>query len=158
MKTFTQTLTPYLLPVLAVSVLYGCAAGQSGSDYGRNQVRGEQAIRLATVVSSRAVNIDGTRSGVGAVAGTVIGAVAGAGRSGNSATSNILGALGGVLGGVVGQGVEQAATKTKGIEVVVKNQNGELTAITQEDDGTVFLPGASVRIMKQNGVVRIAPN
>lgn len=148
----------YLLPLATVMVLTGCISGQSGSDYGRSQVRGEQAIRLATVVDTRFVQIDGARTGIGAAAGTVVGAVAGAARSNNDNTSNLLGAIGGVLGGVIGQGIEQTATKTKGIEVVVKNENGQLTAITQQDDGTIFKPGDTVRIMKQDGVTRIAPH
>lgn len=145
-----------LLAVSAAVLLGGCLSGQTGSDYGRSQVRGEQAIKIATVVSSRPVNIDGTRSGVGAMAGAFMGAIYGAGRSGNDTKSQILGTLGGVLGGAIGQSVEQATTKTTGIEVVVQYADGKMTAITQEDDGTPFIKGDIVRVMKQDGITRLA--
>lgn len=53
---------------LSVAVLSGCASGLSGSDYSRGQARQEQSVRTGVVESVREVKIEGTRSGIGAIA------------------------------------------------------------------------------------------
>ena len=71
--------------VLALTVA-GCAApGLGGGSYSREQARREQTVRMGYVESVREVNLEGTRSGIGA--GT--GAVAGASRAARSVTGEV---------------------------------------------------------------------
>lgn len=88
---------------LSAVILSGCATGLGGSTYSRDQARQEQSVRTGVVESVREVQLEGTRSGVGAVAGGVAGGIGGS-YMGNGT----LGALGAVLGAVGGGLVGQA--------------------------------------------------
>lgn len=145
-----------LLPLLtALLALGGCAKpGLGGGDYTRAQTRGEQTVRLGVVEQVRSVRIEGTRSGVGAVAGAGVGGLAGSEVGGGR--GSIAGAIGGaLLGGIAGQAVEQAGTKQEGVEITVKLEGGKLIAITQAADER-FNVGDRVRILSGGGVTRVS--
>ena len=139
---------------LAASVvIVGCASTSSGSVYSSGQARQEQTVRMGVVESVRQVSIEGSRSGVGAVAGGVVGGVAGSNVGGGKG-STIGSVLGAVAGGLAGNAIEQGTTKKQGIEITVKLDNGELRAITQEAD-EAFRPGERVRLLSGSGVTRV---
>lgn len=141
------------LGLLAAVLLAGCAPGQGGSTYSRDEARREQNVRMGMVESVRQVQIEGTRSGVGPAAGAVVGGVAGSGvGSGRGSTAAAV--LGGVVGGLAGQAVEQGVTRRAGVEVTVKLDNGSLVAIVQEADET-FKPGDRVRILSDGRTSRV---
>ncbi|MES2353837.1 MAG: glycine zipper 2TM domain-containing protein [Pseudomonadota bacterium] len=145
-----------ILPIAtALVVATGCATpGLGGGDYSREQVRGEQTVRMGVVEQVRQVKIDGTRSGVGTAGGAVLGGVAGSGVGGGR--GQIAGAVAGaLLGGVVGQAAENSATSKQGVEITVKLDSGKLTAITQEADEQ-FRIGDRVRILSGGGVTRVS--
>ena len=108
-----------------IALLSACATGVGGDDYSRDQTRREQTVRLGVVDSVREVKIEGTRSGVGAVAG-----------------------------GVAGQAAEQGATRQTGLEITVKLDGGRLIAVTQAADET-FKPGDRVRILSDGATSRV---
>ena len=139
--------------LLASALVSGCASTSSGSAYSGGQARQEQTVRMGVVESVRQVNIEGSKSGVGAVAGGVAGGVAGSniGAGKGSTLGSILGA---VVGGVAGNAIEQGVSKKQGLEITVKLDNGELRAITQEADET-FRPGERVRLLSGSGVTRV---
>ena len=116
--------------IAASAVITGCASTSSGSVYSGGQTRQEQTVRMGVVESVRQVSIEGSKSGVGAVAG-------------------------GVVGGVAGNVIEQGVTKKQGLEITVKLDNGELRAITQEAD-EAFRPGERVRLLSGGGVTRVS--
>ena len=132
----------------------GACASQSGSSYERSQTRGEQSVRLGVVESVRNVTIEGTKSGVGAVAGAAVGGIGGSSVGGGKG-STAGAVVGAVLGGLAGNAIEESTTKQAGIEITVKLDNGQLTAITQAAD-EVFRPGERVRILSGSGVTRVA--
>jgi outer membrane lipoprotein SlyB len=138
---------------LACAVLSGCASTSSGSVYSSSQARQEQTVRMGVVESVRQVTIEGSRSGVGAMAGGVVGGVAGSNVGGGKGSS-IGSVLGAVAGGVAGNAIEQGATKKQGLEITVKLDSGELRAITQEAD-EAFRPGERVRLLSGGGVTRV---
>ncbi|MBI5912062.1 MAG: glycine zipper 2TM domain-containing protein [Betaproteobacteria bacterium] len=139
--------------IAASAVITGCASTSSGSAYSSGQARQEQTVRMGVVESLRQVSIEGSRSGVGAVAGGVVGGVAGSNIGGGKG-STIGSILGAVAGGVAGNAIEQGVTKKPGQEITVKLDNGELRAITQEAD-EVFRPGERVRLLSGGGVTRV---
>jgi outer membrane lipoprotein SlyB len=108
---------------------------------------------MGVVESVRQVSIEGSKSGVGAVAGGVVGGVAGSNVGGGKG-STIASILGAVAGGVAGNAIEQGTTKTQGLEITVKLDNGEFRAITQEADES-FRPGERVRLLSGSGVTRV---
>lgn len=139
--------------IIVSAFVSGCASTSSGSVYSSGQARREQTVRMGVVESVRQVSIEGSKSGVGAVAGGVVGAVAGSnvGRGKGSTIGSILGA---VAGGVAGNAVEQGVTKKPGLEITVKLDNGQLRAITQDADES-FRPGERVRLLSSGGVTRV---
>jgi len=143
-----------VLALLIASTLGGCAGGIGGADYGRSQVRGEQSVRLATVMSVRNVNIEGTNSGLGTLAGAAVGGIAGnsAGRGNGNALATVAGA---VVGGLAGSAIENGASKQTGVEVTVQFDNGRLSAITQGAD-EAFKVGDRVMVTSGGGVTRVS--
>lgn len=139
--------------LVASAVVSGCASTSAGSVYSSGQARQEQTVRMGVVESVRQVSIEGSRSGVGAVAGGVAGGVAGSNIGGGKG-STIGSILGAVAGGVAGNAIEQGTTKKQGLEITVKLDNGELRAITQEAD-EAFRPGERVRLLSGGGVTRV---
>ncbi len=136
-------------------VLSGCPASMSGGAYSRDQVREAQDVRLGYVESVRQVQIEGTRSGVGAVGGAALGGLAGSNIGGGR--GQIAGAVGGaVLGGLAGSAIEQGVTRQQGLEITVRLDNGRMIAVTQAADEQ-FFPGDRVRVLTgQDGTARVA--
>jgi len=137
-----------------IALLSACATGVGGDDYSRDQTRREQTVRLGVVDSVREVKIEGTRSGVGAVAGGVVGGVAGS-TVGQGRGSTVGAVLGSVAGGVAGQAAEQGATRQTGLEITVKLDSGRLIAVTQAADES-FKPGDRVRVLSDGATTRVA--
>ena len=134
-------------------LLAGCPAGLGGKDYSRSQARTVQEVQMGIVESVREVNIEGTKTPVGAGAGAVVGGVAGS-TVGGGRGSVVGAAIGAVLGGVGGAAAEEAVTRQKGIEITVKLDSGRMIAITQAADQE-FRVGDRVRVLTGGGVTRV---
>ena len=143
-----------VLALAAAALTAGCASTSSGSVYSGGQARQEQTVRMGVVESVRQVTIEGSKSGVGAVAGGVVGGIAGSNVGGGKGSS-IGSILGAVAGGLAGNAIEQGATKKQGVEITVKLDSGELRAITQDADES-FRPGERVRLLSGGGVTRVS--
>ncbi len=148
-----STKLTFAIALAASAGLSGCASTSSGSVYSAEQARHEQTVRMGVVESVRQVTIEGSKSGVGAIAGGAVGGVAGSNVGGGKG-STIGTILGAVAGGVAGNAIEQGATKKQAVEITVKLDNGELRAITQEADES-FRPGERVRLLSGGGVTRV---
>jgi outer membrane lipoprotein SlyB len=143
-----------LTAVLAGATLSACTTTGLGSgDYERGQVRGEQSVRLATVMSVRNVRIEGTHSGLGALTGAAVGGLAGHTTGGGRGT-DIATVAGAVVGGLAGAAVEQSSTRQEGVELTVQYDNGKLSAITQGAD-EFFKVGDRVVVNSGSGVTRV---
>lgn len=135
-------------------LLAGCPAGLGGSDYSRSQARTVQEVQMGIVESVREVNIEGTKTPIGAGAGAVVGGVAGSTVGGGR--GSVVGAtIGAVLGGVGGAAAEEAVTSTKGVEITVKLDSGRMIAVTQAAD-EAFRVGDRVRILSGGGTTRVS--
>lgn len=148
-------------PILAITVLaaaspllFGCASGTGGKDYSREQTRVVQEVQMGVVEAVREVNIEGTKSPVGAGAGAVVGGVAGS-TVGGGKGSVVGAAVGAVLGGLGGAAAEEAITRNKGVEITVKLDSGRLIAVTQTADES-FQVGDRVRILTGSGTTRVS--
>ncbi len=142
------------ITAFAAILLAGCAGSQSSSAYSRTQTRGEMHVRMGIVESVRTVLIEGTQSGVGAVAGGVVGGVAGS-NVGQGRGSTVGSVLGAVLGGMAGQAIEEKASKKDGLEITIKLDGGQIIAVTQEADEQ-FHAGERVRVLSGSGVTRVS--
>lgn len=146
-------LTSAVLVATIVS-LAGCASGTGGKDYSRAQTRTVQEVQMGIVESVREVNIEGTKTPIGAGAGAVVGGVAGS-TVGGGKGSVVGAAVGAVLGGLGGAAAEEAVTRNKGVEITVKLDSGRLIAITQTADET-FQVGDRVRVLSGSGTTRVS--
>ena len=153
MKQPLKIVSPALL-VAAMIALAGCASGTGGKDYSRAQTRSVQEVQMGIVESVRAVNIEGTKTPIGAGAGAVVGGVAGS-TVGGGKGSVVAAAVGAVLGGLGGAAAEEVVTRQKGVEITVKLDSGKLMAITQAADES-FQVGDRVRILSGGGATRVS--
>lgn len=138
----------------ATAALVGCAGGLGGADYSRDQARAAQEVQMGVVESVREVNIEGTKTPIGAGAGAVVGGVAGSTVGGGR--GSIVGAtVGAVLGGLGGAATEEAVTRQKGVEITVRLDSGRMLAITQAADEQ-FRVGDRVRVLSGGGTTRVS--
>lgn len=138
------------------AALAGCQTRESANVYGKHEAGREHLVRFATVDAVRKVTIQGSQSGLGAVAGGAVGGVAGSGV-GHGRGSSVGAVLGGVAGGVAGNTIENRMTEKEGLEIIVRLDSGELRAIVQEAD-LAFAPGQRVRLVTSGGITRVTPN
>ena len=127
---------------VGIPVLYS-GEDVNGASYVRQETRQIYAVETATVVSVRAVMIEprADHLGLGAAVGNRIG-----GGNGRTAAT-VLTAL---LGGAVGQRVDHDMSSVRGVEVTY-SLGTKTFAIVQQDDGTRFVLGESVRIVTGAG-------
>ncbi len=145
------------LPVAALAaaaLLAGCASGLGSGDYERAEARKVYEVKMGTVESVRPVTLEGTKTGVGAVAGGVVGGIAGS-EIGGGKGSAVGAVVGAVAGGVGGHAAEKALTRKPGLEITVRLDNGRLLAVTQEDTGERFSAGDRVRVLERGGEARV---
>jgi outer membrane lipoprotein SlyB len=111
-------------------------------------------LQDATVLSSRPVTVDGSQSGVGAVAGGVTGAIAGSSVGGRR-EGQIVGVLGAVAGAVIGNAIERASTQEDALEIIVQLRNGERRSIVQAKGNESFNSGDPVVLVTTGGKTRV---
>ncbi|MDD2408933.1 MAG: glycine zipper 2TM domain-containing protein [Tepidiphilus sp.] len=144
-----------VLMVVAALGVAGCASGLGGGTYGRTEARRAMSVQYGVVESVRPVQLEGTKSPLGAGAGAVVGGVAGSGVGGGR--GQIVGAtVGAVAGGLAGAALEEVATRRPGVEVTVRLDNGRVIAVVQEDEGEGFRLGERVRVLSDGGTMRVA--
>lgn len=138
-------------------LLTGCASSLSGDTYSRADARKVQTIRMGTIESLRPVRIEGTKTPIGAGAGAVVGGVAGS-TIGGGRGSAVAAVIGAVAGGLAGAAAEEGITRTQGVEITVREDDGALRAYVQAvEPNQVFRVGQRVRITNVNGKSRVAP-
>jgi outer membrane lipoprotein SlyB len=143
-----------ILLTATVVALAGCASGTGGKDYSREQARTVQEVQMGVVESVREVNIEGTKTPIGAGAGAVVGGVAGS-TVGSGKGSVVGAAVGAVVGGLGGAAAEEAVTRRKGVEITVKLDSGRMIAVTQTAD-EAFRVGDRVRVLSGGGTTRVS--
>ncbi len=144
-----------LLVAGASLLLAGCATGLGGGTYERAEARRAMTVQYGTVEAVRRVQIEGTKTPIGAVAGAAVGGIAGSGVGGGRG-QGIATVIGAVAGGVAGAAIEEGVTRRAGVEVTVRLSNGQLLAVVQEDGGENFGPGERVRVLQDGASTRVS--
>lgn len=134
----------------SVMALAACTTAQTATNYARAETRMLQQVALGELLEVRDVLLDRTQTGQGAAAGSLLGSVSAAQR-GDATTA----AVGAVIGSLLGQGIEDAVGRRKGLELLVKLDDGNLVSVTQETDGLSYVPGVRVRVLTLNGAARV---
>jgi outer membrane lipoprotein SlyB len=139
----------------SLALLGGCTSNLTGDSYSRDEARQVQTVRLGTIESLRPVKIEGTKTPIGSGAGAIVGGVAGSGVGGGRASA-VAAVIGAVAGGLLGAATEEGLTRTQGVEITVREDDGSLRAYVQEvQENQIFRVGERVRIMTVNGTSRV---
>ncbi|WP_120993390.1 glycine zipper domain-containing protein [Stutzerimonas urumqiensis] len=135
----------------------GCTSNLTGDTYSRDEARTVQTVRYGTVESLRPVQIEGTKTPIGTGAGAVIGGIAGSGVGGGRGSA-VAAVIGAVAGGMLGSAAEEGITRAQGVEITVREDDGNMRAYVQEvEPNQVFRVGQRVRILTVDGTSRVAP-
>ena len=136
--------------------LGGCASSLTGESYSRGEARSVQTVRMGTIVTLRPVRIEGTKTPIGAGAGAVVGGIGGS-TVGSGRGSAVAAVIGAVAGGLLGAAAEEGVTRTQGVEITVREDDGSMRAYVQEvQPNQVFRVGERVRILTVDGTSRVA--
>lgn len=141
--------------IIAGFFLTGCVSSRSGEVYSRDDARRAQTVIAGTVESVKDVVIEGTKTPAGTVAGGVAGGVLGStvGSGSGRTVATVVGAL---AGAALGTAAEEGLTKSQGLEIVVRRDDGSTIVVVQEAD-VRFSPGDRVRIITgPDGTTRIS--
>ena len=148
--------TLLITSLAAMLALGGCQSSLTGDTYSRDEARAVQTVRMGTIESLRPVQIEGTKTPIGAGAGAVVGGIGGS-TLGGGRGSAVLAVVGAVAGGLLGAAAEEGLTRTQGVEITVREDDGTLRAYVQEvEPNQVFRVGERVRIMTVNGTSRVS--
>ena len=146
-----------LIPLLLVSAtgLAGCASNLSGESYSRSEARTLQQVDYGTIEQLRPVQIEGTKTPIGAGAGAIAGGVAGSGV-GSGKGRSVMAVIGAVAGGLAGAAVEEGVTRTQGVEITVNMNSGKSVAIVQKlSPNERFHVGDRVRVISSGQTARV---
>ncbi|MGQ7958491.1 hypothetical protein ACUTAF_12410 [Pseudomonas sp. SP16.1] len=147
--------TLLITSLAALLALGGCASSLTGDSYSRDEARAVQTVRMGTIEALRPVKIEGTKTPIGAGAGAVVGGIGGS-TVGGGRGSAVMAVIGAVAGGLLGAAAEEGLTRTQGVEITVREDDGTLRAYVQEvEPNQVFRVGERVRIMTVNGTSRV---
>ncbi|MCL7462046.1 hypothetical protein [Pseudomonas sp. NW5] len=147
-----------LFSTLAIALLgvTGCASTLDGQTYSREEARQVQTVRTGTIVSLRPVQIEGTKTPIGGGAGAIVGGIGGS-TIGGGRGSAVAAVIGAVAGGLLGAAAEEGMTRTQGVEITVREDDGVMRAYVQEvSPNQIFRVGERVRILTVNGTSRVA--
>ena len=147
--------TLLITSLAALLALGGCQSSLTGDTYSRDEARAVQTVRMGTIESLRPVKIEGTKTPIGAGAGAVVGGIGGSGIGGGRGSA-VMAVVGSVAGGLLGAAAEEGLTRTQGVEITVREDDGTMRAYVQEvEPNQVFRVGERVRIMTVNGTSRV---
>ena len=155
LNRISTRLSAATVAVLTLLVLGGCAQGLGGDAYSRTEARRAMTVQFGTIESARGVQLEGTKTPIGSVAGAAVGGIAGSSVGGGRGSA-VAAVLGAVAGGVAGSALEEGATRTPGVEVTVRLDNGQYLAVVQADQGEGFRAGERVRVLRDGGTTRVS--
>jgi len=137
-------------------IIGGCVTDLDENTYSREDVYGVQDVYYGTIVSLRPVNIEGTKTPIGALAGGAIGGLAGS-TIGGGKGSYVTAIIGAVGGGLLGAKGEEWYTRSNGIEVTVKADDGRTRGFVQQvSENERFQVGDRVAIKGSMGKYRVS--
>jgi outer membrane lipoprotein SlyB len=143
----------FIFSLCLLAALAGCST-TSPDVIQRGDAQRLSQVQDATVLSVRAVTVDGSQTGMGAATGALVGGVAGSQVGGNK-TGAVVGVLAAVAAAVAGNAVERMSTKEDAVEILVQLRNGERRAIVQAKGTETLQPGEAVILVTNGGKTRV---
>jgi outer membrane lipoprotein SlyB len=140
--------------LLLIFTVVGCATSKSGILYTREQARQVQQVESGVVAHVTPVQIEGTKTPIGALGGAAIGSIAGSGI-GKGSGSEIAAVAGGMVGWLIGSAAEEGLTRKNALEITVKLDSGKVISVVQEAD-VPFRVGDRIRLLSGGSETRVA--
>jgi outer membrane lipoprotein SlyB len=146
---------PGLLLVVILG-LTGCASDLSGESYSRSEARTVQQVEYGQITQLRPVQIEGTRTPIGAGAGAAAGGIAGSSIRGGK-TAQVMAVIGAVAGGLAGAAIEEGVTRTTGVEITLEMDDGRSIAVVQRlSPNERYTVGDRVRVISSGQATRVS--
>lgn len=151
----------FLAVALAGVTLAGCVNDNtaSGDVYSASQAKQIQQVSYGTILSTRAVQIQGGDESniIGALGGAVLGGFLG--NTVGAGTGRSLATAGGaVLGGVAGQGVQSTLNRSSAVELQIRRDDGTTIQVVQKTGPTKFSVGQRVSMATSGSTVTVSPS
>jgi outer membrane lipoprotein SlyB len=153
-----MTIRRFLLRVSEAAVLLAslaaCSQNFSPDSYAAAAVQQASKVDRGIVVGVRQIDVSADAT-VGAVTGAAAGGAVGSTAPGGGLTAALGTVSGGLLGGIVGSTAEHGMADTTAFEYVVREPNGDLVSVTQQDTAPLQI-GTHVLVIagKQARIVR----
>ena len=146
----------FIIPLLLLPfLLVGCMNDLTGSNYDRGEARSLQTVQFGEIVEIEQVKVDGSQSGVGAVAGAATGGIAGS-TIGGGKGKGLATIAGAVAGGLLGNYAEKKVTETTGLNLTVRLDSGSYVSVVQQvEQGNSFRVGDRVKVLSQGRTSRV---
>ncbi|MTI14279.1 glycine zipper 2TM domain-containing protein [Sansalvadorimonas verongulae] len=127
----------------------------TGSNYDRGEARSLQTVQFGEIVEMETVKLDGTQSGLGAVAGAATGGIAGSTIGGGKGKS-LATIAGAVAGGVLGNYTERKVTESNGFNLTIRLDNGNYVSVVQQlEQGNSLQVGDRVKVLSNGRNSRV---
>jgi outer membrane lipoprotein SlyB len=145
-----------LLLLVFTTGLAGCASDLSGESYSRSEARTVQRVEYGIIEQLRPVKIEGTKTPIGAGAGAAVGGIAGSSIRGGK-TGQVMAVIGAVAGGMAGAAIEEGVTRTTGVEITLKMDDGRTIAVVQGlSPNERYSVGDRVRVISSGQATRVS--
>ena len=145
----------FIMFFFSALLLTSCVSSNSANVYSRDTAMKAQTLEKGTVESVKQVLIEGTNTPVGATIGGISGGVIGS-TIGDGSGQKIATVIGALAGLAAGSAAEKGITQKKGLEILVKKDNGQSIVVVQEAD-SIITPGDRVNIISSNdGTTRVS--
>lgn len=145
-----------LLLLVFTTGLAGCASDLSGESYSRSEARTVQRVEYGIIDQLRPVKIEGTKTPIGAGAGAAVGGIAGSSIRGGK-TGQVMAVIGAVAGGLAGAAIEEGVTRTTGVEITLKMDDGRTIAVVQGlSPNERYSVGDRVRVISSGQATRVS--
>lgn len=145
---------------LAGMTLAGCVNDNtlSGDVYSASEAKQVQRVTYGTLVSVRPVQIQGGDDSniIGAIGGAVLGGFLGNTVGGGTGRS-LATAAGAVAGGVAGQGVQGSLNKSQGVELEIRQDDGNTIMVVQKQAASRYAVGQRVSMASNGSQITVSP-
>ncbi|RAP69538.1 glycine zipper 2TM domain-containing protein [Candidatus Erwinia dacicola] len=130
----------------------------SGDIYSASEAKQVQRVTYGTLVSVRPVQIQGGDNSniIGAIGGAVLGGFLGNTVGGGTGRS-LATAAGAVAGGVAGQGVQGSLNKSRGVELEIRQDDGNTIMVVQKQAASRYSVGQRVSMASNGSQVTVSP-
>lgn len=123
-----------LCVVLALGAGVTACAPATNTTVDRGTLGSSGYVSYGTIVGMRPVNVQGTRTGIGAGTGAVAGGLVGSTIGGDWRARTVGGVIGALAGGVAGAAIEEGVTSGSAMEFIIRDDTGATRAVVQTNE------------------------